>query len=114
MYFFLAGVGAGAYVAGVVAQFAGAEGDTIVKIGVTIGSPLVAFSTLFLVWDLGRPFGFYRSGLHPSTSWISEAVAPALLGGYVLRHLVITAGVKAPLVVIGRLVPIPGRPRLVS
>jgi formate-dependent nitrite reductase membrane component NrfD len=42
------------------------------------------------------------------------AVVPALLGGYLLRHLVLTAAIKSPLVVIGRLAPIPASPRLVT
>ncbi len=96
MYFFVVGVGAGAYVAGAVAQFAGPEWDTVVKIGVTTGIPLVAFSTLFLVWDLGRPFGFYRAGLHPRTSWISRGVF--ILTGFIIAgsvHLLL-AWLEAP------------------
>ena len=76
LYLFLAGGACGAYLTGVVAEFAtrGTDWDPIPKIGVTIGAPLVAFSTLFLIWDLGRPFGFHRAGFHPSTSWISRGV----------------------------------------
>jgi formate-dependent nitrite reductase membrane component NrfD len=74
LYLFLAGGACGAYLTGVAAEFASraTEWDAIVKIGVTIGAPVVAFSTLFLVWDLGRPFGAYRSAYHPRTSWISR------------------------------------------
>ncbi len=75
LYLFLAGGACGAYVTGVAAEFAsGAEWDTVAKIGVTIGAPLVAFSTIFLVLDLGRPLGFIRAGFHPRTSWISRGV----------------------------------------
>ena len=107
MYFFVVGVGAGAYVAGAVAQFAGPEWDTVVKIGVTTGIPLVVFSTLFLVWDLGRPFAFYRAVLHPSTSWISRGVF--ILTGFIIvgsAHLLLVwlqapEGVLRTLAVIG-------------
>ncbi len=91
IYFFLVGVGAGTYTVGAVAQFAGAEWDTILKIGVTIGSPLVAFSTLFLVWDLGHPFRFYRAAFKPGTSWISRGVF--ILTGFIIVgsvHLLLT------------------------
>jgi formate-dependent nitrite reductase membrane component NrfD len=76
LYLFLAGGGCGAYVTGVAGEFASrtTEWDPIVKIGVTIAAPLVAFSTLFLVLDLGRPFGFARAAFHPRTSWISRGV----------------------------------------
>ncbi len=76
LYLFLAGGACGAYVTGVAAEFASrtTEWDPIVKIGVTIGAPLVAFSTIFLVLDLGRPFGFVRAAFHPRTSWISRGV----------------------------------------
>jgi formate-dependent nitrite reductase membrane component NrfD len=74
LYLFLAGGASGAYVTGAAAEFAGAGWDTIVKIGVTLGAPVVAFSTLFLILDLGRPLGFMRAGFHPQTSWISRGV----------------------------------------
>ncbi len=82
IYFFVVGVAAGAYMVGVYAQFAGAEWDTILKIGVTVGSPLAAFSTLFLVWDLGRPYRFYRAAFHIRTSWISRGVI--ILTGFII------------------------------
>jgi len=76
LYLFLAGGACGAYVTGVAAEFASRtnDWDPIAKIGVTIGAPLVAFSTIFLVLDLGRPRGFVRAAFHPRTSWISRGV----------------------------------------
>ncbi len=43
----------------------------------------------------------------------AAAVGPGLLGGYVLRHLVVAGGVKGPLIVFGRAVAVPARPRFV-
>ncbi len=88
LYLFLAGGSAGAYLTGVIGEFASRAGDwdIIVKAGVTIGAPLVAFSTVLLVWDLGRPFGFYRAGFHGRTSWISRGVY--ILTAFILIGLI--------------------------
>lgn len=69
-YLFLAGAGAGAYLLGVIAMFGGY--DAPAKLAITVGIPVVAFSTLFLIADLGRPEKFFTAVLHPSTSWISR------------------------------------------
>ncbi|MDP6549314.1 MAG: polysulfide reductase NrfD [Dehalococcoidia bacterium] len=88
LYLFLAGGACGAYVTGVAAEFASrtTAWDPVVKIGVTIGAPLVAFSTIFLVLDLGRPFGFVRAASHPRTSWISRGVF--ILSAFIIVGLV--------------------------
>ena len=52
MYLFLAGLGGGAYVAGVLADFAGLT-TGISKIGVLLGFPCVFAGCMFLVADLG-------------------------------------------------------------
>lgn len=69
-YLFLAGAGAGAYLIGALAMFGGY--DAPAKIAITIGPPIVAVSTLFLIADLGHPEKFFIAVLHPSTSWISR------------------------------------------
>jgi len=72
-YLFLAGVGGGAYLAGVIADFAGGTDWTIVsKIGVCLGLPCVLIGTLFLLADLGKPLNAWRVWMKPGTSWIAR------------------------------------------
>jgi polysulfide reductase chain C len=71
-YLFLAGLGAGAYLTGVVAGFAGEAWQEIAKIGISLGLPCVAIGCLFLVADLGTPKNFWRAGKCPGTSWIAR------------------------------------------
>ena len=71
-YLFLAGLGAGAYVTGVLADFRGAGWETISKIGVCLGFPCVAAGCVFLLADLGTPKNFWRAGFRPNTSWIAR------------------------------------------
>src|SRR3990172_6717987 len=72
-YLFLAGVGGGAYLAGVIADLAGGAGwMTISKIGVFLGVPCVLIGTLFLLADLGKPVNAWRVWMKPGTSWISR------------------------------------------
>jgi polysulfide reductase chain C len=72
-YLFLAGVGGGAYLAGVIADFAGgADWTTVSKIGVFLGVPCVLIGTLFLLADLGRPLNAWRVWMKPGTSWIAR------------------------------------------
>jgi polysulfide reductase chain C len=72
-YLFLAGVGGGAYLAGVIADFAGGEDWTLVsRIGVFLGVPCVLLGTLFLLADLGKPFNAWRVWMKPGTSWIAR------------------------------------------
>ena len=73
-YLFLAGVGAGAYAAGAVADFLGTGWETASRTGITLGPLLVLVSTVFLIADLGVPGGFLRAGARPRSSWISRGV----------------------------------------
>jgi polysulfide reductase chain C len=72
-YLFLAGVGGGAYMAGVIADFAGGMEWTLVsKIGVFLGLPCVLIGTFFLLADLGKPSHTWRVWMKPGTSWIAR------------------------------------------
>jgi polysulfide reductase chain C len=72
-YLFLAGVGGGAYLAGVIADLAGGSDWTIVsKMGVFLGVPCVLIGTLFLLADLGTPSHSWRVWMKPKTSWIAR------------------------------------------
>jgi polysulfide reductase chain C len=73
VYLFLAGVGGGAYLAGVIADLAGGTEWTLVsKIGVFLGVPCVLIGTLFLLADLGKPGHSWRVWMKPRTSWIAR------------------------------------------
>ncbi len=87
-YLFLAGAGAGAYLVGVMAMFAGY--DVPARLAVTVGIPVVAISTLFLIADLGHPKKFFTAMLHPGTSWISR-------GFYILLAQLAVGGVHVAL-----------------
>jgi len=72
-YLFLAGVGGGAYLAGVIVDFKyGADWMTLSKIGVFLGVPCVLIGTLFLLADLGKPLNAWRVWMKPGTSWIAR------------------------------------------
>jgi formate-dependent nitrite reductase membrane component NrfD len=71
MYLFLAGLGAGAYTAGVINDFAGGI-IRISKIGVLLGFPCVFIGCMFLIADLGKPVNFWRAFMKPQTSWIAR------------------------------------------
>ena len=72
-YLFLAGVGGGAYLVGVIADFAfGADWMAVSKIGVFLGVPCVLIGTLFLLADLGKPINAWRVWMKPGTSWIAR------------------------------------------
>lgn len=72
-YLFLAGVGGGAYLAGVIADLAGGPDWMLVsKIGVFLGLPCVLIGTLFLLADLGMPSHAWRVWMKPKTSWIAR------------------------------------------
>lgn len=72
-YLFLAGVGGGAYLAGVVADLRGGPEWTLVaKIGVFLGMPLVLLGCLFLLVDLGKPVNAWRVWMKPKTSWMAR------------------------------------------
>lgn len=72
-YLFLAGVGGGAYLTGVIADLAGGPAWTLVsKIGVFLGMPCVLIGTMFLLADLGTPINAWRVWMKPKTSWIAR------------------------------------------
>jgi len=71
-YLFLAGLGGGAYVTGVVANYLGEEWILLSKIGVFMGFPCVAIGCVFLLADLGMPANFWRAAFKPGTSWIAR------------------------------------------
>ncbi|MBN2560450.1 MAG: polysulfide reductase NrfD [Phycisphaerae bacterium] len=71
-YLFLAGLGGGAYVTGVVADYLGDEWAGISKIGVCLGFPCVLAGCAFLIADLGSPANFWRAAMRPNTSWIAR------------------------------------------
>ncbi len=72
-YLFLAGVGGGAYITGVLAEyFGGEEWGAVAKIGVFLGFPCVAVGCVFLLLDLGSPKNFWRAFMRPGTSWMAR------------------------------------------
>lgn len=85
-YLFFAGTGGGAILVGVLGDFLGYRFPA--KVAVAFGAAAIAFSTLFLILDLGRPEKFLRAMRHPSTSWISRGFfilsAAVLSGGLVV------------------------------
>jgi len=85
LYLFLAGLGAGAYATGVISDFMGKSISA--RIGIALGAPLVAIGSLFLIWDLGQSFKFYRAtsitGI--KTSWIAR--------GFIILSIFIALGI---------------------
>jgi formate-dependent nitrite reductase membrane component NrfD len=73
-YLFLAGVGAGAYLVGVVADRLGERYRPLVKPGIFLGAPLVAIGSGLLLLDLGNPFRAYLAFLRPLSSMISLGI----------------------------------------
>jgi polysulfide reductase chain C len=71
-YLFVAGVGAGGYLGGVVADFL--DYEKAAKIGAVVGPVLIAIATIFLLLDLGRPVRFWRAMWRPNSSWIARGV----------------------------------------
>lgn len=73
-YLFLAGVGAGAYAAGVIADFFSRQDEWlfIAKAGIFLGFPLVFIGTFFLIADLGVKMRALRAFMNPGTSWIAK------------------------------------------
>jgi len=73
VYLFLAGVGGGAYLAGVIADFFGGPDWMLVsKIGVFLGMPCVLIGCMFLLVDLGNPVKAWRVWMKPGTSWMAR------------------------------------------
>lgn len=71
-YLFLAGLGAGAYVTGVVADWMGGDWEPLAKIGVVLGFPCVFVGCGLLILDLGAPKNMWRAFLKPGTSWMAR------------------------------------------
>ncbi len=70
IYLFLAGVGGGAYITAVVADFLG--WTEIANIGVCLSWPLVLIGCLCLLGDLGNVGNAWRVARKPDTSWIAR------------------------------------------
>lgn len=70
-YLFLAGVGAGAYAVGIMADYAG-RWPGVAQAGVILGFLPVLIGTLFLIADLGVKGRALRVFMNPGTSWISR------------------------------------------
>ena len=51
VYLFLAGLGAGAYLTGVVADFLGPDWTSVSRIGVALGLPCVLIGSVFLIFE---------------------------------------------------------------
>lgn len=83
-YLFLAGTGAGAYLAATLADILG-FGEPA-KVGFAIAAPLVIVSTLFLLADLGQPLRFMQAFASPQHSWISRGTW--ILTGFIILGLV--------------------------
>lgn len=96
-YLFLAGMGAGSYLAGVYANWV--SNATQGRTGIVLGVVLVAISTLFLISDLGVPGQFYLAFSRPGKSWISRGTW--ILTGFIIIALVHIGLSMWPLQVIG-------------
>ena len=74
VYFFLGGLGAGAYVLGVIADFIGGSWAAIAPIGIWVGFPFAFIGAVILALFLGKPMNAIHSWKRPGTSWISRGV----------------------------------------
>ena len=74
VYFFLGGMGAAAYVIGVIADFLGGSWAPLAPIGIWLGFPLVAIGALVLLVFLGKPLNAVHSWKRPGKSWIARGV----------------------------------------
>ncbi len=109
-YLFLAGLGGGAYITGVVADFLGGEWAPLGKIGVALGFPCVAVGCGLLILDLGKPQNFWRAFMRPNTSWMARgtliimsfmAVGAIHIAFWIWPFGGLTEGARAVLGVIG-------------
>ncbi|MDP2663223.1 MAG: NrfD/PsrC family molybdoenzyme membrane anchor subunit [Dehalococcoidia bacterium] len=82
-YLFLAGTGAGAYLAATLATVLG-YGETA-KVAIVIAAPMVIISTFFLIADLGKPSRFLKAFVSPQHSWISRGTW--ILTGFIILGL---------------------------
>jgi formate-dependent nitrite reductase membrane component NrfD len=70
IYLFLAGVGGGAHITGVAADFLG--WTKLANLGICLGWPLVLIGCLCLLGDLGNMGNAWRVARKPDTSWIAR------------------------------------------
>lgn len=83
-YLFLAGTGAGAYLAATMMDMLGYGGPA--RVGFAIAAPIVVVSTFFLIADLGQPMRFMKAFVSPQHSWISRGTL--ILTGFIILGLV--------------------------
>jgi formate-dependent nitrite reductase membrane component NrfD len=69
---FLAGVGAGGYLAATLANYFVPNSGVFVRAGVILAFPLLAIGTIFLIMDLGVKLRALKVFLNPGTSWIAR------------------------------------------
>jgi len=93
-YLFLAGVGAGAYLVGVVADYLGERYRPLVKLGIYLGAPLVAIGSLLLLLDLGAPLRAWRGFLRPQSSMISVGII--IISVFIILGAIHIAALLAP------------------
>jgi formate-dependent nitrite reductase membrane component NrfD len=74
VYFFLGGMGAGAFIIGAIADIIGGEWVRIAPIGIWLGFPCVLIGALILFAFLGTPMNAIHSWKRPGTSWISRGI----------------------------------------
>ncbi len=72
IYFFLGGLGAAAYVVGVLGDFAGEDWKPLAKFGFFIAFPCCAAGAGLLLIDLGKMANFMHAWKRPGTSWIAR------------------------------------------
>jgi formate-dependent nitrite reductase membrane component NrfD len=96
-YLFLAGTGAGAYLAAVLEDLMGFRAPA--KVGLAIAAPLVIVSTFFLIADLGQPARFMRAFVSPGHSWIARGTW--ILSGFIVLGLVTIALTVWPFDILG-------------
>jgi len=85
LYLFLAGVGSGCVLVGMVYGF-WYEAPFVAKIGLIAGIPLVILGSLFLLLDIGRPIALYLSPGRPMDSWISKGFL--ILSAFIILGLI--------------------------
>jgi polysulfide reductase chain C len=73
-YLFLAGVGAGAYIVGAVANVMGDRYKPLVKPGIFLGAPFVAIGLGMFMLNLGNPLQAYLALLRPQSSLSSAGI----------------------------------------
>ncbi len=85
-YLFLAGMGAGAYLVGVLIDLFWPEVSYLSRNGVILGTVLVILGIPFLIFDLGRRERFYRAGMDPKIAWIGRGFY--ILSGFIILGLI--------------------------